>query len=291
MELLSWRTGLKRLLGPVRRSPGLGVVLLLLCAALLATRPAPAAPEQNATATSTTLELKGLLIPFDQANLSSRSTGVIRTMKKEGDEAHKGEVVVSLEDDAEKLAVETAQAVLEKRRFEADSSAKLHKANAGSEDENRTAETNLKTAEIQVQEAMVAQDKKTVKSPFDGVVTRRIRAPGEAVDQYFPLLTMVNLSQVYLETYLPANRLGDVQPGQPVQVQIPDLPGKTFKGQVDFIAPVVESASGEFRLKILLPNQDRVLRPGMTAIGLVELTHANPATSEPAPPKTRAAGH
>jgi membrane fusion protein (multidrug efflux system) len=246
-----------------------------------------AAGEQTGSNAAATLELKGLLTPLDQANLSSRSQGVIQTMKQEGDEVHKGSVVVTLEDDAEKLQVDTAQAVLDKRRFEAASATKLHEKGTDSEDEARTAQTNLKTAEIQLQEAMVAQDKKTVKAPFDGVVTHRIREVGEAVDQYFPLLTMVNLSQVYLETYLPANRLQDVQPGQPVEVRVPDLPGRKFQGQVQFIAPVIDPASGEFRVKILLPNLDRALRSGMTALGYLVLTHTAAAENQAMAPKSQ----
>jgi membrane fusion protein (multidrug efflux system) len=252
---------------------------------------AHAAPEENTTAGSTTLELKGLLTPLDQANLSSRSAGVIRDMKQEGDEVHKGDVVVTLEDDAEKLQADSARALLDKRRFEATSATKLHEKGTDSEDEARTADTNLKTADIQLKEALVAQDKKLVRAPFDGVVTRRIREVGEAVDQYFPLLTMVNLSKVYLETYLPANRLQDVQPGQPVEVRVPDLPGRTFKGQIHFIAPVIDPASGEFRVKILLSNEDRALRSGMTAIGIVELTHEMPTANSAVPPKGSSAPH
>jgi RND family efflux transporter MFP subunit len=268
---------------------GICVTRLVLLAALVcawaaaAGCAARAAGEETGGTGSATLELKGLLTPLDQANLSSRSTGVIREMKQEGDEVHKGQVVVSLEDDAEKLQVDSAQAVLDKRRFEADSATKLHEKGTDSEDEARTAQTNLKTEEIQLKQALVAEDKKNVKAPFDGVVTRRIREVGEAVDQYFPLLTVVNLSKVYLETYLPANRLGDVQQGQSVEVRVPDLPGRSFKGQVFFIAPVIDPASGEFRLKILLPNADRALRSGMTAIGILELTHTTP-TANPAPP-------
>ena len=94
----------------------------------------------------------------------------------------------------------------------------------------RTAQTNLKTAEIQLKQAEVALEKKTVHSPFDGVVTRHMRELGEATDNFLPLLTLVDLSKVYLETYLPANRLRDVQPGQPVEVAVPDLPGTEIRG-------------------------------------------------------------
>ena len=99
-----------------------------------------------------------------------------------------------------------------------------------------------------------------------------MRSIGEATDNYLPLLTLVDLSKLYLETYLPANRLRDVQPGQPVEVSVPDLPGKKFAGSIDFIAPVIDPASGEFRVKIVLDNSAHALRSGMSAVGLLPLT-------------------
>ena len=115
-------------------------------------------------------------------------------------------------------------------------------------------------------------EKKSVHAPFDGVVTKRLRQPGEATDNYLPLLTMVDHSKLYLETYLPANRLRDVQPGQTVEIAVPDLPGRKFPGSIDFIAPVIDPASGEFRVKIVLDNSAHALRSGMGAVGLLPLT-------------------
>lgn len=248
------------------------------CIALAVLQTAGAAPGDKST---TSLELKGLVIPLEQANLSSRGTGVIKTLKEEGAEIHKGDVVFSLDDDAERAAVDTQKAVLDKRSWEVESNKKLRSKGGSSEDEERTIIANFKTAEAQVREAEAMLDKKTVRAPFDGVVVRRIRAPGEAVDQYMPVVNAVNLSKVYFETYLPANRLKDVHSGVPVEVRVPDLPGRTFSGRVDFIAPVIDPASGEFRIKVLISNDDRSLRSGMSAIGLLEVPspEARPAAA------------
>lgn len=242
--------------------------LLSLCAALTLLQTAGAASGDKSTAS---LELKGLIIPLEQAILSSRGTGVIKTLKEEGAEIHKGEIIFSLDDDAEKAAVDTQKAVLDKRSWEVESNKKLRGKGGSSEDEERTIIANFKTAEAQVRESEAMVDKKTVRAPFDGVVVRRIRAPGEAVDQYLPVVNVVNLAKVYLETYLPANRLKDVHSGVTVEVRVPDLPGRTYEGKVDFVAPVIDPASGEFRIKILISNDDRSLRSGMSAIGLLEV--------------------
>ena len=224
-------------------------------------------PQQEAA----TLELKGLLVPLHQANLSSRSTGLIRTMKEEGDEVHKGDLVVGLDDDNEKLAVDSAQSVLNVRTSEKKQSDDLVKKGSESVANQRIAQANYETAFIQLKQAQVALDKKYVFAPFDGVVTKRIRQPGEATDNYLPLCTLVDLSQLYLETFLPANRLRDVQPGQPVEITVPDLPGKKFVGKIDFISPVIDPASGDFRVKILVDNRDHALRSGLGAAGLLSV--------------------
>lgn len=235
-----------------------------------------------ATGDKSTLELKGLVTAFEQANLSSRGTGVIKTLKEEGAEIHKGEVVFSLDDDGERAAVDTQKAVLDKRSWEVESNKKLRGKGGSSEDEERTIIANFKTAEAQVREAEAMLDKKTVRAPFDGVVVRRIRSPGEAVDQYMPVVNVVNLAKVYFETYLPANRLKDVHSGETVEVRVPDLPGRAFSGRIDFVAPVIDPASGEFRIKILIANDDRSLRSGMSAIGLLEVPSPE-ARATPAP--------
>ena len=65
----------------------------------------------------------------------------------------------------------------DKRKFEAESSEKLvSKGAAAARMTPAPPRTNLKTAEIQLQQAKVALEKKTVHAPFDGVVTHCIRS-------------------------------------------------------------------------------------------------------------------
>ena len=242
---------------------------LLACASgVFAANPSKEGGAQD----TATIELKGLLIPLHHANISSRATGVIRAMKEEGEEVRKDDIVVSLDDDNEKLAVESGKAVLDVRQSEYETSKGLSAKGSDSRQNTDTAKANLLTADAAYKQAKVALEKKSVHAPFNGVVTRHMREIGEATDNFLPLLTMVDLSKLYLEVNLPSNRLLDVRPGQPVDVTVPDLQGRKFKGSVEFISPVVEAASGDFRVKIVLDNSDHALRSGMSAVGLLPLT-------------------
>ena len=196
-------------------------------------------------------------------------------MKEEGDEFHKGDLLVALDDDNEKLAVESAQSVLNVRTREKQRSDELVKKGTESTANQDIAKANYETAVIQLKQAQVALDKKYVYAPFNGVVTKRIRQPGEATDNFLPVLTVVDLSQLYLETFLPANRLRDVQPGQTVEISVPDLPGRKFTGKANFISPVIDPASGDFQMKIVVDNADHALRSGLGATGLLSLPPHN----------------
>lgn len=214
------------------------------------------------------LELRGLLVPVEQANLAAPSAGVIREIRNEGDRVKNKEVVAQLEDATERAGVEQGRAVLKLRQAQADSSLKLRKNNATSEEDARVAVANLETAQAQLRQAEATLEKKSLRAPFDGVVTKRIRGTGEAVDQYLPVMIMVNPDRLWLEAFVPAARLGEVKPGTAVEVQAPDAaPGRTFAGKIDFIAPNVDPASGEVRVKVLVDQTDGALRPGLGAFG------------------------
>ena len=150
-----------------------GIALCLLACFTLAGVARAAGPSKESGAQdAATLELKGLLIPLHQANLSSRSTGVIRMMKEEGDEVRKDDVVISLDDDNEKLAVDSGKAILDVRQSEYDTSKGLSQKGSDSRQNTNMALANLKTADASYKQAIVALEKKSVHAPFDGVVTK-----------------------------------------------------------------------------------------------------------------------
>ena len=228
------------------------------------------------------LELRGLLIPVEQANLAAPSAGVIREIRNEGDRVRGQEVVAQLEDATERAGVEQARAVLKLRQAQADSQVRLRKSNATSEEDARVAVANLETAQAQLRQAEATLEKKSLRAPFDGVVTKRIRGKGEAVDQYLPVMVVINPDRLWLEAFVPAARLGEVRAGAPVEVRSPDAaPGRTFAGTVDFIAPNVDPASGEVRMKVLVDHPDGALRPGLGAVGRFG---AEPAAGPPKVP-------
>ncbi len=143
-------------------------------------------------------------------------------------------------------------------------------------EEIAVAEAQVRQAEAAVGliDAQAAQ--LTLTAPMDGIVTSRNGQTGETASAGAPLLTIANLDDVTLAIYIPETRVGQVQVGQEVQVQVDSFPERVFVGQVSSIAGEAEFTPRNvqtqeervnlvFAVKVRLPNSDGLLKPGMPA--------------------------
>jgi HlyD family secretion protein len=131
------------------------------------------------------------------------------------------------------------------------------------------AEAALGTLQIQV-------DKMTLHSPLSGLVSNRSVHVGETASPGATLMTVAHLDEVELTVYIPENRYGRIQLGQPVGVEVDSFPGNVYEGKVTYISSQAEftprnvqtqeeRVSTVFAVKILIPNPDHDLKPGMPA--------------------------
>jgi HlyD family secretion protein len=138
------------------------------------------------------------------------------------------------------------------------------------------AEAQVRQAEaaVRLADAQIAQ--LTLTAPMDGIVTSRSSQTGETATAGLPLLTIANLDEVTLVIYIPENRVGQVQVGQAVEVQVDSFPERTFVGHVASIAGEAEFTPRNvqtqeervnlvFAVKVRIPNADQALKPGMPA--------------------------
>lgn len=104
----------------------------------------------------------------------------------------------------------------------------------------------------------------TVRAPFDGVVIDKPAVAGQSVGETAALLTLADLSQVWIEAAVPGDSLAQVAAGMPAQVVIAAQPGQ-FAGTVSFVGPVLGEATRMATARVTLPNPGLRLRPGMLA--------------------------
>ena len=114
----------------------------------------------------------------------------------------------------------------------------------------------------------------TLTAPSAGVILSKNVEPMEYVSPGTAVVTMADLSQVWLRAYVEETDLGRVKVGQKAFVTTDSYPGKRYEGRVAFIASEAEftpksvQTSRErtklvYRIKIDIPNPAMELKPGM----------------------------
>ena len=106
----------------------------------------------------------------------------------------------------------------------------------------------------------------SVRAPVSGSITGLNVARGNMLnDATAPLMTIADLSTVWVTALVAEKDLESVQPGQSALVALSAYPGKVLRGRVSSVADVIEPDSRRDKVRIALPNADYALRPNMFA--------------------------
>ncbi len=108
-------------------------------------------------------------------------------------------------------------------------------------------------------------DQLLLRSPLDGTVSDAPMKVGMGVKRGDTLMSVLNLSRLWLWASLYENEVGLLQEGQPVTVTLPAFPDRVFEGKIGVISPTIDSVKRTARVRIDIPNPDGRLRPGMYA--------------------------
>jgi HlyD family secretion protein len=99
------------------------------------------------------------------------------------------------------------------------------------------ANAGAQQARAQLLEAKTNRSDLIVNAPFDGTITTRAAEPGEVVTAGTPVVTMLDLTKVYLRGFIPIGEIGKVKVGQPARVYLDSDPYKPIEAYVSRIDP------------------------------------------------------
>ena len=111
------------------------------------------------------------------------------------------------------------------------------------------AEAQLKAAQADLAVAELNVEHTQVRSPIDGVVSKRSVEVGQIVQPGQPLLALVPLQEVWVLANFKETQLTKIRPGQKAEVRVDTFPGTVFPGTVDSI-----SAGTGSRFSLLPPE-------------------------------------
>ena len=104
-----------------------------------------------------------------------------------------------------------------------------------------------------------------IVAPFAGVVDSVSVAKGEIIDPATSILTVSDLSTVWVQADVAERNLGAVKVGDAVEVRMSAFPGRVFNGRVTYIPDQIETTTGMAKVRCEIPNPDGALRVNMFA--------------------------
>jgi membrane fusion protein YbhG len=99
------------------------------------------------------------------------------------------------------------------------------------------AEADAERARAMLDEARANRQDLQVIAPFAGTVATRTAEPGEVVMAGTPIVTLVNLAEVYLRAFVPEGQIGRVRVGQPARVYLDSAPRTPIDARVIRVDP------------------------------------------------------
>ena len=216
---------------------------------------------------------------------------VAAVMVRIGDAVRQGDPLVSIDSpDADaavsaflqgQAAVAQARANLLKADADHDRLADLFQHNAVARKEVLTAENAVAQARAAVEQSQAALEqaqrkldllglqhafgqKVVVTAPSSGKVLEMSVAPGEyRNDTNTPIITIADLSTVWVSADVPESSIRFVQVGERIDVTLSAYPGEAFRGRVTRIADTVDPQTRTVKVRAELDNSHGRLRPEM----------------------------
>lgn len=235
-------------------------------------------------------ELDCLMEPHVVVDVGTDAEGILEALAVDrGDRVREGQVLATLESGVEQAAVALARARAEataevqakqvslaygkrrEKRFQ-----ELYANNAVPELDRDEAQTEAalaslklrealekkRLAELELNRAVAALKRRTIRSPVSGVIVDRLAGPGESVEDQ-AVLRVAQLDPLNVEVIVPVSLYGTIKEGTPALV-MPEAPvGGNYRAVVTIVDQVIDAPSGTFGVRLELPNPNYSLPGGL----------------------------
>lgn len=212
------------------------------------------------------LELVGELEAEESVVIKSETQGIIDQITfDEGAAVRRGALLFRLRDDEQRarLTEAAAQLVLAADEYRRAKALAAKGTISPAELDRAAAAWQAATARRDL--ARIALRRTEIRAPFDGVLGARPVSPGDRIDTDTGLVRLDAVERLRLAVTVPERSVPAVRTGMPVAIALTPWPGRTFPGEIYFVAPALDPQSRRLLLKAWVPNPGHELRPGLFA--------------------------
>lgn len=235
----------------------------------------------------------GVIYPEGRYLLSMAASGLVKeVLVREGDWVVAEQPLVELQSDIEKLEIQRLQLLLQDghavraarerlaifQRQLANAETLYEQSRSISLDElsqlqMQAIQLQAELAQLELDQRRVEQDyqiarkqleQRSLQAPVEGYITQLKPRAGEWAQAGEPILELVDPSRSYIRFYLsPAQVQQGLVLGKPLRFSVEAL---EHQGELSYIAPLADSASGLIEIRLAFDNPDGLIKPGLRAV-------------------------
>lgn len=195
---------------------------------------------------------------------------------EEGDYIEKGNILLELDAQEHELAEKRSQIVYEQSKNACDRCKAMYQKNLKSLEDYEEAKFMEQRAKVEWQQAQLTLSHTKIPAPISGFIGERFRRHGDLVSTADKLLTIINTNEMIAIIHVPERQIQNIYKNQKAFIESDYLKKEKLDAWVKRISPVVDSASGTFRVVVGVQNPQNKLKSGMFVnVHIVLDTHIN----------------
>jgi multidrug efflux system membrane fusion protein len=206
----------------------------------------------------------GSLAAVHQVTINPEIGGrVVKIFFEPGTTVKAGDPLVQLNDAPEQGDLKNYEAQARWAEISLERAQTLSKKNFASQETVDQDQSQLDQARAQIlkTEALIGQ--KLIRAPFSGQLGVRQIEVGQYLTPGAPIVTLTDLSTLYVNFTLPGRQRPEIKVGQQVAVRSDAFPGRAFDAKVTTIEPQISADTRTIQVQATMQNPGDVLLPGM----------------------------
>ena len=214
---------------------------------------------------------------FAEADVVAKVDGEVRDLHaEEGDAVKRNEVLATLDGDRLRLELNESRARLRKMQQDFDRNRELQDRGLISEGDFEKLQYDLEALQASYNLASLELDYTKIRAPIDGVVSERYIRIGNTIKTGDPVFRVTSLNPLVAYLHVPEREFRRIAAGQAVHIEVDALPEPPVVATVTRISPVVDAATGTFKVTIEIRGDGQRIKPGMFGrMSIVYDSHEN----------------
>ena len=230
------------------------------------------------------IEALGTARALASATIFPDTSGEVERVAFEaGDRVEAGDLLVQLESDEERLEVRLSEVAVREAEQLLARYRRIEDTGAISDSQIDEAETALEAAQIQLEQARVALDRRTVRAPFSGFVGLTDIDAGARITPTTAITQLDDRSTLFVDFNPPEQVFGRISVGDTVNAEPFAGANRSFEARIVNVDSRINPTARTFTVRASIDNANDELRPGMSfAVNFEILSEAWPVVPEAA---------